>query len=109
MISKKEKKVIIISIISLILVAAIAISAIFIIRKKKNNDESLISSNMSQVDTNSSNLAIFNGDVSTNYNGTYKFNTIKDIELSDKLTKQEINALYKNKNISNENEFVSFI
>lgn len=109
MISKKEKKVIIISIISLILVAAIAISAIFIIRKKKNNDESLISSNMSQVDTNSSNLAIFNGDVSTNYNGTYKFNTIKDIELSDKLTKQEINALYKNKNISNENELFNLL
>lgn len=109
MISKKEKKVIVISIISLILVAVIAISVLFIVRKKKNNDDSLISSNMSQIDTNSSNLAIFNGDVSTNYNGTYKFNTVKKIELSDKLTKQEINALYKNKNISNENELFNLL
>ena len=109
MISKKEKKVIVISIISLILVAVIAISVLFIVRKKKNNDDSLISSNMSQVDTNSSNLAIFNGDVSTNYNGTYKFNTIKDIEFSDKLTKQEIQALYKNKNVSSQNELFDLL
>ena len=110
MVSKKEKKVIFISIISLILVAVIAIGAVFIVRKKnkdKNND--LISSNMSQVDTNSINKAIYDGDVSTNYNGTYKFNTIKDIEFSDKLTKQEIQALYKNKNVSNQNELFDLL
>ncbi len=110
MVSKKEKKVIVISIISLILVAVVAISAVFIVRKKnKDKENSLISSNMSQIDTNLTNLAIFNGDVSSNYNGTYKFNTIKDIEFSDKLTKQEIQALYKNKNVSNENELFDLL
>ena len=110
MISKKEKKVILISIISLILAAVIAISAVFIFRKiKRNKNNDLISSNMSQIDSSSSNLAIFNGYISTNYNGTYKFNTIKDIEFSDKLTKQEIQALYKNKNITNKNELFELL
>ena len=53
--------------------------------------------------------AIFNGDVSANYNGTYKFKTIKDLEFSDKLTKQEIQALYKNKNVSNKNELFDLL
>lgn len=109
MISKKKKKAIFISIISLVLVAVISIGTVFVLRKKSDKNNNLTSSNMSQVDTNSSNLAIFNGDVSTNYNGTYKFNTIKDIELSDKLTKQEIQALYKNKNVSNQNELFDLL
>ena len=109
MISKKEKKVIVISIISLILVAVIAISAVFIIRRKKNDNNNLISSNMSQIDSSSPNRAIYLGEVSRNYDGTYKFNTIKDIEFSDKLTKQEIKALYKNKNVSNKNELFDLL
>ncbi len=110
MISKKKKKAILISSLSLILVAVIAISAVFIVRKNKNNkNNNLVSNNMSQVDSNSSNLAIFNNDVSTNYNGTYKFNTIKEIEFSDKLTKQEIKALYNNKNVTNKNELFDLL
>ena len=110
MISKKEKKVIIISIISLIIVAIIAILSVILIRKHtKNKTNNLISNNVNQINSNSSNLAIFNGDISTNYNGTYKFNTIKEIEFSDKLTKQEIQALYKNKNIKDKNELLALL
>lgn len=110
MISKKEKKVIFISIISLVLVAVIAITAVFLIRKNnKNKNNNLTANNVNQIDSSSSNLAIYNGEISSNYNGTYKFNTIKDVEFSEKLTKQEIQALYKNKNITNENELFDLL
>ena len=109
MISKKKKKAIFISIISLVLVAVISIGTVFVLRKKSNKNNNLTSSNMSQVDSNLLTEAIFNGDVSANYNGTYKFKTIKDLEFSDKLTKQEIQALYKNKNVSNKNELFDLL
>ena len=109
MISKKKKKAIFISIISLVLIAVISIGTVFVLRKKSDKNNNLTSSNMSQVDSNLLTEAIFNGDVSANYNGTYKFKTIKDLEFSDKLTKQEIQALYKNKNVSNKNELFDLL
>ena len=109
MISKKEKKVIFISILSLVLVAAIAITSVFLIRKNKNSSNPPTTEQVGDISSNLSNKAIADGVIPYNYNGTYKFNTIKSIEFSDKLTPQEIRALYKNKNINNKNELFDLL
>ena len=95
MISKKEKKVILISILSLVLVAVIAITSVFIVRKTKSTSNSPETEQVGDIVSNLSNKAIADGKIPYNYNGTYKFNTIKSIEFSPKLTPQEIKALYK--------------
>lgn len=114
MVSKKKKKIILISIISVILVAVIAISAVFIVRKNKNDkkDNAPTAEQTTQTsDSNLSNEAIADGLVSTNYNGTYKFNTIKTIEYSDELldNPRKLAALFKNKGVKNENELFDLL
>lgn len=112
MVSKKKKRIILISILSFVLIAVIAISSIFIVKNskdKKNKSNVPTSQNVSQTDTNGINKDILDKKVSSNYNGTYVFNTIKDIEFSDKLNATEIRALYKNKNVSNKNELFDLL
>lgn len=108
MISKKEKKAIFISLISLTLVAIISITAIIFIRKNKAKNNSP-ANNANQVSSNLSNLAIAEQRIPPNYNGVYQFNTIKSIEFDSKLTKQEIQALYNNKNITDKNELFDLL
>lgn len=110
MISKKEKKFIIISMISLVLVAVISITCVFMFRKNKNKQQSSpVSEQVNFILSNFSNKAIADGVIPYNYNGIYKFSNIKDIDFSDKLTVQEINALYKNKNVKNKNELFDLL
>lgn len=109
MISKKKKKAIFISLISLTLVAVIAITAVIFIRKNNKSKDNFSANNVNQISSNLSNLAIAEQKVSSNYNGIYQFNTIKSIEFDSKLTKQEIQALYKNKNITDKNELFDLL
>lgn len=109
MISKKEKKAIFISLISLILVAVISITAIIFIRKNNKSKNDFTANNVNQISSNLSNLAIAEQKIPPNYNGIYQFNTIKSIEFDSKLTKQEIQALYNNKNITDKNELFDLL
>ena len=113
MVSKKKKrKIILFSIASVILASIIAVSVIFIIRKKDNKTDNAPTANQTTDSiSNMSNMAIADGLVSSNFNGTYVFNTIKDIEYSDELLEnpRKLAALFKNKGVKNENELFDLL
>ena len=92
MVSKKKKKVFLITIISIVLIVAIAISTVFIVRKNKNttpNTPVAENVNTTNLQTNIVSKAIADGNIPSNYNGTYIFKSIiasfdKNIDIKDK-------------------------
>lgn len=109
MVSKKKKKIILFSLISILLIAVILISAVFVVKKNKNknkNNSATPPATSQMTDTNLSNMAIADGKVSLNYQGSYIFNTIKTIEFSDELKEDpyKLGILFSNEGVKNENE-----